>query len=342
MKSYCGERKIIRGLISGRKTLWELLASYHWTLRDFVNIINELYEEGVIKTDGKYIYLKKPVPKEEIFTSVRCPKCLGRAVLPKKLNPLVKKFKKLTSERPKPLVSLLQGYMRPEDVFARIALMHEYGDVEEKSIILVGDDDLVSIGLALTRMPQRITVIDADERLGDFLEKISKNHGLNIEFINHDVSNPLPKELRQKFDVFVTDPLETLSGLRAFLSRAVSALKPCGSSGYFGLTTLEASPTKWLWLQKFLTRMNLAMTDAIREHSSYPTKDYEIGFLYEKALLKNLRFEYKLLPPNVDWYKSTFIRVEAVGRLKPLDSSKKIELKVHDGDDVTWPEDVPS
>jgi len=336
MRSFCGERKIIENLAEGRRTLWELLASYHWSLRDFISTVNRLYEEGVIGSDGKYIYLQRPHRRKGTLGSAKCPKCLGRAVLPTGHERLMRKFKRLLAGRPKPAVRFFQGYMRSEDVFARIALMHSYDDVEDRSIILVGDDDLVSLALALTHLPRRITVLDIDERLGDFIERVSRKEGMEVEFIAHDVRDPLPSGLRRRFDVFVTDPLETVSGLRTFLARAACALKPYGSAGYFGLTTLEASLRKWLWLQKFLAEMNLAITDATREHSSYPTKDYGIGFPYEGEILKRLRFRYEL-PPNVDWYKSTFFRVAAVGRVNPPDCSGRIRLKICDSDDVTWP-----
>ncbi len=336
MRSFCGERKIIEDLAEGRKTLWELLASYHWSLRDFIRTVNRLYEEGVIGSDGRYIYLQRSYRRKGTFGSARCPRCLGRAVLPAGYGRIRRKFERLLAGRPKPEIKFFQGYMRPDDVFARIAIMHSYDDVEDRSIILVGDDDLVSLALALTQLPRRITVLDVDERLGDFIGRVSRQEGLEVEFIAHDVRDPLPAELRRKFDVFVTDPLETVSGLRAFLARAACALKPYGSAGYFGLTTLEASFGKWLWLQRFLAQMNLAITDAIREHSSYPTKDYGIGFPYEEEILKRLKFKYDL-PPNVDWYKSTFFRVVAVGRVKPPACSRRISLRVHDSDDVTWP-----
>ncbi|MEM2251390.1 MAG: bis-aminopropyl spermidine synthase family protein [Candidatus Hadarchaeales archaeon] len=336
MRSYSREKKILRELAGGKKTLWELLASYHWTLRDFISDINRLYDEGKISTDGKYIYLKEKIEADG-FSSIVCPKCDGRRVLPKNHVFIEKRFKRLLRDRPKPEVKFFQGYMRPEDVLARIALMDMYGDVEGKSIILIGDDDLVSLALALTGLPERIVVLDIDERLGEFMRKALREDGVkSVEFIHHDVAEPLPKDLRRKFDVFVTDPLETVSGLKAFLCRAACALKPTDSAGYFGLTTLEASPKKWLWVQGLLYRMNLAITDAVREHSSYPTQDYHIGFPYEEPILKKLKFKYEL-PPDVSWYKSTFFRAEAVGKVRPIHCSKHIRVRVWDEDDITWP-----
>jgi len=335
MRSSSRERTILRELAKGRRTLWELLASYHWTLRDFISDLNRLYESGAISTDGKYIYLKKRAELKDV-ESVVCPKCEGRRILLKNQAALERRLGRLLKDRPKPEVRFFQGYMRPGDVLARVAFMHAYGDVEGKSVILIGDDDLVSAALALTRLPDRVTVLDVDERLGQFLRKVSEEVGFGVEFVRHDVADPLPKDLRRKFDVFLTDPLETVSGLRAFICRGACALRPDGSSGYFGLTTLEASPRKWLWLQGLLCRMNLAITDAVREHSAYPTQDYGIGFPYEEPLLKRLKFRYTLRP-NVAWYKSTFFRVEAVGRVRPLDCLRRIGVKVWDEDDLTWP-----
>ncbi|MEO0250808.1 MAG: bis-aminopropyl spermidine synthase family protein, partial [candidate division WOR-3 bacterium] len=50
-----------------------------------------------------------------------------------------------------------------------------HGDLDGKSIALIGDDDLLSIALALAGLPSNITVLDIDERLGEFIKKVSKD-----------------------------------------------------------------------------------------------------------------------------------------------------------------------
>lgn len=323
MRSSCGEKKVLEELAGGKKTLWELLASYPWSLEDFARTLNGLHRKGWIRVEGGLIRAAVPVRKRAL-RSLRCPAC-GRAVVLEGHGELERKFGELVRERPKPDTGYLQGYMREEDVWARIALMHHYEEVEGKSIVLVGDDDLVGLALALTGLPERITVLDIDRRLGEFLERVGRKEGLEVEFVEYDVRHPLPRELRGRFEVFVTDPPEDQKGLRAFLCRAVCALRPTGSSGYFGLTALESPPERWLWLQRWLSRRNLVLTDILRDHSRYPTREYGVGLTYEEPLLRELEFEYRA-PPSVDWYRSAFLRVTAVGRVRPTACGRRLPL----------------
>jgi len=63
----------------------------------------------------------------------------------------------------------------------------------------------------------------------------------NISAELYDVQNPFGEELRRSFDVFITDPVETIDGITLFLSRCVEGLRGEDSTGYFGLTHLESS-----------------------------------------------------------------------------------------------------
>jgi predicted methyltransferase len=323
MRSSCGERKVLEELAGGRKTLWELLASYPWSMEDFARTLNRLHRQGKISVEGEFIRAVVPV-RGRSLRSLRCPGC-GRGTVLEGHRELERRFRELARDRPRPELGFSQGYMRKEDVWARVALMHHYEEVEGKSIVLVGDDDLVGLALALTGLPERVTVLDIDGRLGEFLEEVGRREGLEVEFVEYDVRDPLPRELRGRFEVFVTDPPEEQRGLRAFLCRAVCALRPSGSSGYFGLTSLESPPERWLWLQRWLSRRNLVLTDILRDHSFYPTREYGMGFPYEEPVLRRLEFEYRA-PPSVDWYRSAFLRVTAVGRIRPPACGARLPL----------------
>ncbi|MEM2440345.1 MAG: bis-aminopropyl spermidine synthase family protein, partial [Candidatus Bathyarchaeia archaeon] len=243
-------------------------------------------------------------------------------------------FKRIVQKRPSPTLNFFQGYMLESDVVARAALMHYYGDLAGKSVILIGDDDLLSIALALTRLPSRITVLDIDKRLGEFIEFVNKEYGFNIEFVEYNVADPLPAELRGKFEVFSSEPLETLSGLRAFLIRGVACLREKGV-GYFGLTLYEASLKKWLAVQKLLTRMNCVVTDIIQGFSVYPM-DYGTANYEEFAY--NLGFKVGK-NPGVNWYKSALYRFEVLGKARlPTGADKKLRLQFIDKEeDLTHP-----
>jgi len=335
------EAKILRELATSGKTFWELLQKVDSPLKDFVVALKRLNGEGLITVDESGFHItekgKAKINSRSLnFEGKVCPSCLGKRVIPEaKFKEILEEFKRITEKRPSPSLDFFQGYMLEQDVVARTALMHYYGDLDGKDVVLIGDDDLLSVALALTGLPSRITVLDIDKRLGDFLGSINKDYGFNIEFVEYNVAEPLPKELRGRFDVFSSEPLETVSGLRAFIVRGVSCLKENGV-GYFGLTHYEASLKKWLAVQKLLANMNCVITDVIQGFSVYPmnygTADYEefaydLGFKVDKN-------------PGINWYKSALFRFEVLGAAKlPASADRKLRIKFVDPDeDLTHPE----
>ncbi|MEM1551890.1 MAG: bis-aminopropyl spermidine synthase family protein [Candidatus Bathyarchaeia archaeon] len=335
------EAKILHELAVSRRTFWELIDKMNCSLRDFVITLKRLNSEGLItaNVDGFYITEKgkaKINPKSLDFEGKICPSCLGKRIIPEaRFKEVLEKFKKIAEKRPNPSLDFFQGYMLEQDVVARVALMHYYGDLNGKEIVLIGDDDLLSVALALTGLPSRITVLDIDKRLGDFLQEVNKDHGFNIEFMEYNVAEPLPKELRGKFDVFSSEPLETTSGLRAFIMRGVACLKENGV-GYFGLTNYEASLKKWLAVQRLLAKMNCVITDIIQGFSVYPM-DYGTANYEEFAY--NLGFKVDK-NPGINWYKSALFRFEVLGMANlPVGADKKLRIKFIDLDeDLTHPQ----
>jgi len=331
------EEQILKCLLESRKSFWELLNENKHTVKDFVATINELFKKGFIGVEGDSIYLtekglEKTNEKIREFKSAVCDKCEGnRIVFDGKFKEISEKFVRIVKDRPLPSVDFFQGYMREKDVISRIALMHYYNDLADKSFILIGDDDLLSVALALTELPSKIFVLEIDERLGEYIGKVSKEHGLEIEFQKYDVSNPLPKDLVGKFDVFSSEPLETVSGLKAFISRGVACLKD-GGVGYVGLSTAEASRRKWLTVERMLLEMNCVVTDIIRDFSKYGTLYENVS--YEKFTTR-LKFPVKE-NPGICWYKSSLFRFEVMGEPKPLiKPSRRVSIKY-----VDWREDI--
>jgi len=334
------EAKILYELACSRKTFWELLDNVNYPLKDFVVSLKRLSAKGLIAAGEGGFHLteegKRQVnPKSLAFSGKICPLCHGKRIIPEaNFKRVLDEFKRIVGKRPCPTLDFFQGYMLQEDVVARAALMHHYGDLEGKNIVLIGDDDLLSVALALTDLPTRITVLDIDKRLGEFLENVNRDYGFNIEYMEYNVADPPPQELLGRFDVFSSEPLETLSGLKAFIIRGVSCLKENGV-GYFGLTLYEASLKKWLAVQKLVTRMNCVITDIIQGFSAYPmdygTVDYEefahdLGFNVGKN-------------PGINWYKSALFRFEVLGTAKlPPTANKKLKVKFIDpNEDLTHP-----
>jgi hypothetical protein len=334
---------ILHELSEGKKSLWKLLENNRFLLKDFLDALNILYEGGFISTDEKGIFLTEKAKKElnlrpyEFRASV-CQECHGKGfLLGGNFEEILREFKRIVENRPQPLLEYFQGYMDEFDVVARVAFMHACGDISGKDFILIGDDDLLSVALALTELPSLICVLDIDERLGEFIKHVNNKYGFEIDFKKYDVAEPLPEKFVEKFDVFSSEPLETLSGLTAFVVRGVSCLKSNGV-GYFGLTTSEASLSKWLKIQRIITKMNCAITDIIQGFSRYPMKYATINY---ENFAKQLKFE---VGENLGtkWYKSALFRFQALGQPKPLISWKnKLRIKsVDPKEDITHPSTI--
>ncbi|MEM2882763.1 MAG: bis-aminopropyl spermidine synthase family protein [Candidatus Bathyarchaeia archaeon] len=329
---------ILRELAASRRSVWELLEAGDFLLRDFIRAANELYEGGLIEAgeSGLGITEKGLSALDEAavaFKSGICDKCSGRRVIPGGgFGEIFNEYKGIVANRPPPNPDFCQGYMDEYDVIARAALMHHYDDLSHKDVVLIGDDDLLSIALALTGLPHRICVLDVDERLGDFIAKVNGERGFGIEFRKYDVRDPLPKDLLEGFDVFSSEPLETLSGLRAFISRGACCLRE-GGSGYFGLTVAEASHGKWLEIERFVTGMNCVITDIIRGFSRYPTA---YGGLSYEGFARGFSFPVAK-NPGIRWYKSALFRFEALGKpIWAIPPDERIQMEqVDPEEDVT-------
>ncbi len=331
---------ILNELATSEKTIWELLDTVYSPLKDFMKTLNNLIANGLIASNGMALYLTEKGRQEVsssafAYRSKLCQSCLGKRItIEGKFKEILNEFKKIAKNRPKLDINFFQGYATEEDVIRRVALMHHYGDLYRREFILIGDDDLLSIALSLTQLPSRIVVLDIDERLGEFIVEASREYHFDIEFRKYDVVQPLPKDLVGNFDVFSSEPLETLTGLKAFVGRGVSCLKENGT-GYFGLTILEASHKKWLAIQKTLSSMNCVMTDIIRGFTAYPTNYETVDY---ESFVKKLEIPVEK-NPGVNWYKSSLIRFEVLGKPKlVIPPDKKLRIKFVDPEeDLTYP-----
>lgn len=307
------ERKILHELMTSNKNFWEILQTSDFFLRDIILSLKILKKKKLIGVNENGFFITEKAKskinlKSLEFETKVCSSCGGKTLIfGKKFLKLLEDFKEIVKIRPSPESFYSQGYMLEKDVIARVAFMHYHEDLENKKIVLIGDDDLLSIALALTELPSKILVLDTDERIGKFIKKFNIEYGYSIKFKRYDVFNPLPKNLTHKFDVFSSEPLETLSGIKAFVLRGIMCLNENGA-GYFGLTHYESSLKKWFEIQKFLNRMKCVITDLIPGFSVYSLNYGTIN--YEK-------FAYKLdlnVKENkgVNWYKSALFRFEVL------------------------------
>jgi len=303
------KKQVLRVLIKGPATFWELVNFQDAHLSSFLEALKDLLKEGTISYAKPYFQLVKPSTTLNEFHDPGCLFCQ-----PFQKDPfwkeILEKFKELTEKRPLPTSEYDQGFITPEDTLKRVAFIYLRGDLEDNEVFLLGDDDLLSIAMALTRLPKRIVVVEIDERINQFILETTQKLGFkDIEVYNYNVIEALPVNLRKSFDVFVTDPVETEKGLMLFVARCVESLKGEGGVGYVGFTHREASLRKWRDFQRFLFEAGFVLTDILRDFTTYPEKENSWEDFYRTYRVMK---EFDLELPNVDWYKSCLIRFEAL------------------------------
>ncbi len=266
------------------------------------------------------------------YVDVKCKECNGKGYKKDPFN-ILKKYNEIIENRPKPVKIYDQGYINPEDVMRRASFIYERGDLESSDILIIGDDDLLGISLALTNMPSHIEILEIDSRLIDFINNVAKKYNFNLHAQKYDIRNPINDNLRGRFDTFITDPVETIKGISLFLSRGAESLKNNGS-GYFGLTHIEASLGKWREIEKILIDMNFAITDMLRDFSIYPMKN-NLEISSEDYIITRKIYEItKNRKIDTDFYRSTFIRVEGIGEIKPIIKGEvKMEREIYVDDE---------
>lgn len=115
---------------------------------------------------------------------------------------------------------LYQTPTLPETSLRRALLV----EGENKDIILVGDDDLVCVPLAL--LGHNVTVLDADEYLFEIINKVNTEMNLDIKILRRDLLGKIEEE--KKFDVLYTDPISTYEGFEVFIGKGLQLLKKNG------------------------------------------------------------------------------------------------------------------
>lgn len=294
---------------------FEIVSKSNFTAKEVLEELKKLTNEKIIKEKNGIFYLDKKIDIK-ISDSFLCDKCNGRRVFDN-LNlwgDLIKDYDEILKNRPKPTNIYDQGVVDNESAISRFLYMLSRGDLYKKKVIILGDDDLMSILFSLSNLVDEITVLEIDERIVNFINLVKKERNLkNIEAYVYDARDIIDEKFKNKYDTFFTDPVETVIGFTIFVSRMVECLKGEGSSGYFGLTTIESNSSKWLKIEKSIVDMNLIITDIVRNFSFYKLGENII----ESDLLIVKKNPFNIKNPEKLWYNSHFFRVEVVGNKKP-------------------------
>jgi predicted methyltransferase len=234
-------------------------------------ICNELRKRGVVDRSRP---VRLTEAGREVFgggqpgLTARCPECGGRGVAsPARTAALTVALTAAAQAAPEAKPELDQTHCTVGTKIARVLAMHEAGALAGTRILLLGDDDLVSVAIArftglhgtagrgspathhgavalpaaggqagatgLAGQVRQLTVVDTDQDVLDCIAAQTADSGLDLRLVRHDLRQPLPADLVGGFDVACTDPPYTVAGAELFLSRAVAALAPGGGQHVF-------------------------------------------------------------------------------------------------------------
>lgn len=168
-------------------------------------------------------------PTVELATACEC--CDGSGVhIPDRLLPVVDELTALMAAGPAVDQTLDQSHCTARTKVRRVLYLLRTGGLPTGSLLLVGDDDLMSIAVGAVGdalgvpLARRVGVLDVDPGVLEYAGTDLRRRGIAAEVLRHDLREPLPPAWRGAFDVAMTDPPYTPQGARLFLSRAVQGL----------------------------------------------------------------------------------------------------------------------
>ncbi len=245
-------------------------------------VCNELRKRGVVDRSrpvrltpaGRASLTGQAAPGTGI--SGRCPCCGGLGmVVPDAAAALTGPLERAALAAPGAKLDLDQTHCTADTKLRRVLAMHEAGALAGQRILLLGDDDLVSVALAVfaghagpAGRPRAVTVLDCDPDLVGYLRGELGARALAAEVIEHDLRDPLPAALTGAFDVACTDPPYTVAGAELFLSRAVAALAP-GAGGHVFFSFGPRRPAETVATQRLMADMGLAVRSLTPGFNSY-------------------------------------------------------------------------
>lgn len=223
-------------------------------------------KQGLSLTGDGREFVERDLGMRTTQLDITCTTCAGHGiVIPESLKAEVERLAEIIAGAPSVDVTLDQAPCMPDTAMRRALLMLQNGALEGRRVLLLGDDDSVSIAIGLLGralgkgdLTAGVTVVDADERRIAFLRDAAAREQLALEVVHHDLRRPLPAGLRRAFDTIETDPPYTLEGARLFLARGCEALATeADGHCFFSFTHWPAS--QMLELQKVFTDLGLAV-----------------------------------------------------------------------------------
>jgi predicted methyltransferase len=201
--------------------------------------------------------------------SAVCAGCGGRRIaLPAAVSRLRHGLAAVAAAMPSPLVELDQCHCTPKTKLRRVLAMHDADAIANRRILLLGDDDLISVALlrfvrTFGIRVEEIVVVDIDERLLAFIRSELDGAPFPFRCVRHDLRQPFAGE----FDTVVTDPPYTAPGATLFLTRARRVLADEGADVFLSFGSRR--PGVQFAVQQAIVQLGLEIRSLTRDFNDY-------------------------------------------------------------------------
>src|SRR3989344_3636020 len=305
---------VIRYLsINNSASFLEILKNVGGSDRRALRLLNELvinkilmYHNGTFRLGAK---------RERRYNShdLICERCGGALINTSPLSDIKDKMLGIFRNKPRPTFIFDQRPVTVDTTIKRVAYALARGDIQDRKIAILGDDDLTSIAISLTGVAKKVYVFDIDTRLVTFIQKISDNLKLDINVVEQDFTKEVPKIYKEYFDMFMTDPTPTKVPFTVVGNACLSLVNKDKGTGYFSI--YSSAMDKNLDLQTVIHKMGLLITDIIPFFTEYDFIE-ETYSPQDKRLL-GVYGNNK----NPISFTESLVRVESTKKTRPLNIS---------------------
>ena len=259
---------------NGTATFWEIVRNVQGSDRRVLRLLNQMSLAGEIALEGVQISasgFNADEPNKRVkspavgFNTTVKPSYLAFN-LNEEYKKILARMKTIVKSKPVPTFFYDQRPVTVMTSVKRAAYLDYRGDLHDKRIVIIGDDDLTSIAIGLTKKAREVVVFDIDERLIDFINAVSKKKDLKVRAYKYDLTKEIPIKFSGKFDVLLTDPTPNKIAFELFISIGLNLLAEKGV-GYVSFFPSHQSNS--LDFQKILTDRKVIVTDMIPNFTEY-------------------------------------------------------------------------
>jgi len=218
-------------------------------------------------------------------------------------------YLKYLNLRGKPNKELDKYFMKNKSAIKKVLLTYYIvSSLNMENILILGDDDLTSVGLSLLSKKIKLTVIEKDNNVINIIKRNNKENLKKINVIKKDIFYDL-NDLREKFDCIILDPPYAYKGARKFIKESIRLARKKSIIILLIPIREKISWTLYLWkiLLKMLIKEDFIVDDIIKDGFEYENNDrllssmiyfYRGDFNFEKE--RNKYYWHKIKKDNIN------------------------------------------